>query len=234
MSNSAQPHAKKNVSLAAQAEEQREPSVSGADGSRWRLRIGVAWIAAVLIAYYLVHPPLTPGFLSTVFAPSSAVALDWQTPLRLLGHALDLLVACWFLLFGAALGQRIWRWCRLPAAEETMQIALGTGLGLGALSLLSFAAGLAGWLSFWTVGVGLLLLSLLCARDGWQVLRWIGAQIRQMGRSIRQASWLDRLLWGYILLTVLLMGLSALLPPTAWDALMYHLAVPAADGQQGH
>jgi len=193
----------------------------------------VAWIAAVLIAYYLVHPPLTPDSLTTLFAPARQLALDWQVPLRLLSHALDLLVACWLLLLGAALGCRLWRWCHLPLVEQTMQIALAGGLGLGALSLLSFAVGLVGWLSFWTVGAGLLLLSILCARDGWWVLRWLREQLGLMGRSIRAASWLDRVLWAYIVLTLLLMLLSALLPPTAWDALMYHLAAPAVDIRQG-
>ena len=197
------------------------------------MRLGVAWVAAVLIAYFLVHPPLTPNSLMTLLAPAQQLALDWQTPLRLLGHALDVLVAGWFLLLGSALGRCLWRWCRLPTTEETMQVALGSGLGLGALSLLSFAGGLLGWLSFWSVGGGLLLLSLLCARDGWHLLRWAGRQINQIGYAIRQASWLDRLLWGYILLTALLTFLAALLPPIAWDALMYHLAVPAANIQQG-
>jgi hypothetical protein len=170
-----------------------------------------------------------------LLAPAHQLTLDWQTPLRLLGHAADLLVAFWLLLLGAALGQRIWRWLRFPSAEETLRVALGAGLGLGALSLLSFAFGVAGLLSFWTVGVGLLLLSIVCARDGWRVLRWLRRQLQDIARSIsiRSASWLDRLLWGYILLTVLLMLLAALLPPTAWDALMYHLAAPAVDLRNG-
>ncbi len=220
-------------SPSAQAEATDQPPLPGQGESRWRLRLGVAWIAAVLIAYYLLHPPFTSDFFPTLLAPPHQLALDWQTPLRLLGHALDLLVALWLLLLGAALGRRIWRGCRLPSVEETMQVALSSGLGLGALSLLTFACGLLGWLSFWTVGAGLLLLSLLCAREGWQVVRWSRAQIGLIVRAVRQATWLDRLLWAYILLTALLMLLSALLPPTAWDALMYHLAVPAADIQQG-
>ncbi len=201
--------------------------------SRWRLRLGVAWLAAVLIAYYLVHPPLSPKLFATLFAPAHQLSLDWQAPLRLLGHAADLLVAFWLLLLGASLGQSIWRWCRLPDTEETMRVALSSGLGLGALGLVSFAFGLLGWLSSWTVGVGLLLLSLLCLRNGWQILRWLGAQGRQIVRAVRFASLLDRLLWGFVLLTALLLLLAALLPPTAWDALMYHLAAPSADIQRG-
>jgi hypothetical protein len=197
------------------------------------MRLGMAWIAAVLIAYYLVHPPLSQTFFTTLLAPAHQLALDWQVPLRLLGHIADLLVAFWLLLLGAALGQRIWRLCRLPAVEGTMQLALASGPGLGALSLLSFVAGMVGWLSFWTVGGGLLLLSILCMRDGLQMLGWLREQMQHMRRAIGTGSWLDRLLWGYILLTGLLMLLAALLPPTAWDALMYHLAAPAADIQSG-
>jgi hypothetical protein len=233
MSSLPQPPDSARAAPSAPVEAAVESPANKTGGSRWRLRLGVAWIAAVLAAYYLLHPPFSQTFLTALFAPSHQLALDWQTPLRLMGHAADLLVAFWLLLLGAALGQQFWRWCRLPAAEETVQIALGAGLGLGALSLLTFVFGLAGWLSFWTVGAGLIFLSILCARAGWWVLRWLREQMRQMARAIRQASWLDRLLWGYILLTVLLMALSALLPPTAWDALMYHLAVPAADLQQG-
>jgi hypothetical protein len=202
-------------------------------GSRWKVRLGVAWVAAVLVAYYLVHPPLSQSFFATLLAPAHQLSLDWQLPLRLIGHMADLLIAFWVLLLGAALGQRLWCWCRLPDAAATLRVALGSGLGLGALSLLSFALGLAGWLSSWTVGIGLVFFSFLCARDGWRLLRWVRAQAQQIARSIRSAAWLERLLWGFILLTMLLMTLAALLPPTAWDALMYHLAAPAVDMQRG-
>ncbi|HEU5369210.1 MAG TPA: hypothetical protein VFU69_12135, partial [Ktedonobacterales bacterium] len=214
MSNLLQPPDREQALSSAPLEEAIEPPASKIGGSRWRLRLrrralaetgfphsrsrwslarprlGVAWIAAVLIAYYLLHLPFSPNFLAALFAPAHQLALDWQTPLRLLGHAADVLVAAWLLLLGAALGRQLWRWLHLPAAEETVQVALASGLGLGALSLLTFVFGLAGWLSFWTVGAGLLILSLLCARAGWQVLGWLGEQTRLMVRSIRQASWL--------------------------------------------
>jgi len=215
------------------AEEMGQPFVGEPGASRWPMRLSIAWIVFVLLAYYLVHPPLSGSFFATLFAPAHHLAFDWQAPLRLIGHVADLGVACWLLLLGIALGQRLWRWCHLPAAESMLRVALGGGLGLGALSLSTFALGLPGWLSAWTVWGGLLLLSALCARDLWWVLRWLREQAWQVVQAIRCGSWLDRLLWGYILLTVLLMALAALLPPTAWDALMYHLAAPAADLQRG-
>lgn len=201
--------------------------------SRWRMRVGVAWISAVLLTYYLLHPPLSASFFATLFVPAHHLTFDWETPLRLAGFLADLAIASWLLLLGAALGQRIWHWVRLPAVEETLRVALGSGLGLGALSLSTFAFGLPGWLSSWMVWGGLVLLSLLCVRDGWCLLRWIGERSRRVAQALRAGSWLDRLLWSYILLTVLLMVLAALLPPTAWDALMYHLAVPTVDIQRG-
>ncbi len=201
--------------------------------ARWRLRLGVAWISAVLIAYYLVHPPFSSGFFAMLLTPAHHVALGWQVFLRLAGHLLDLFIACFILLLGTALGQVIWRWSRLPAVDETLRVALGSGLGIGVLSLATFVLGLLGWLSSWMVGGGLIICALLCIRPGWWVLCWLGGRIRQAWQAMRVGSWLERFLWGSILFTILLLVLAALLPPTAWDALMYHLAVPAVDQERG-
>jgi hypothetical protein len=214
-------------------EETDQPLTGEGGGSRWRMRLSVAWISAVLLAYYLVHLPLSQSIFTMLRTPAHQLSLDWLTPLRLGSHIADIILAFWILLLGAALGQRIWHWSHLPAVEGGMRVALGSGLGLGALSLISFVFGVQGWLSPWTVWSGFLLLSLLCARDGWWLLRWLREQAQQAVRSIQLGSWLDRLLWCSILLTALLMLLAALLPPTAWDALMYHLAAPAVDIQQG-
>jgi hypothetical protein len=210
-----------------------QPFASKGNNRCWRMRLAFAWISAVLIAYYLVHLPLFASFFPTLLVPTHQTALDWQTPLRLAGHVADLAIALWMLLLGVALGLRFWRWFRLPLIEDSMRVALAAGLGLGALGLATFALGIPGWLSSWTVWGGLGLLSVLCARDGWWLLSWLGTQARRIGQAIRSGSWLDRVLWGYILLTVLLMALAALLPPTAWDALMYHLAAPAVDQARG-
>ncbi len=202
-------------------------------GGHWRMRLAFAWISAVLIAYYLVHRSLFASYFPTLLVPTRQMALDWQTPLRVAGHIADLAVALWVLLLGMAVGLHFWRWFRLPLVEDCMRVALAAGLGLGALGLVTFALGIPGWLSSWTVWAGLGLLSVICARDGWWLLGWLGAQVRRIVQAIRSGSWLDRVLWGYILLTVLLMALAALLPPTAWDALMYHLAAPAVDQARG-
>src|SRR5579871_3954958 len=122
---------------------------------RWRMRLAFAWISAVLIAYYLVHLSLFVSFFPTLLAPTHQIALDWQTPLRVAGHGADLAVALWILLLGVALGLRIWRWLRLPLVEDCMRVTLAAGLGLGTLGLATFALGIPGWLSSWTVWGGL-------------------------------------------------------------------------------
>jgi hypothetical protein len=199
----------------------------------WRVRVGLAWITAVLLAYSLVHPPLSGDFFAQVFAPAHQLALDAGVLLRLGAHGLDLLLACWLLLLGAAVGQFLWGRAGLPSGEGTLRVVLGTGLGLGALSLASFALGMVGWLSSWVLWGGLTLLSLLCWRQGWWVLGWVGGQLRQIPDAFRAGTVLSRCLWCFVLATFALLVLAALLPPTAWDALMYHLAAPARDLAQG-
>ncbi len=205
----------------------------------WRTRAGLAWITAVLLAYYLVHPPLSGAFFAQVFAPAHHLTVDAQVVLRFGSHLLDLLLACWLLLLGAALGRFFWSRvagaaaATLSASEGMLGVALGTGLGLGALSLTSFGVGLLGWLSPWVLWSGLLLLSLLFGHQGWWVLGWVWGQARLIPGAFRSSTRLERCLWGFVLATVALLVLGALLPPTAWDALMYHLAVPARDAAQG-
>ncbi len=199
----------------------------------WRVRVGLAWITAVLLAYYLVHPPLSGDFFAQVFAPAHQVVFDAEALVRFGSHLIPLLLACWLLLLGAALGQFLWGCIGLASGEEALRVALGTGLGLGALSLASFGLGMLGWLSAWVVWAGLVLLSLLCWRQGWWVLGWARGQLRQIPQAFRSGTWLERCLWVFVLGTFALLVLAALLPPTAWDALMYHLAAPARDLAQG-
>jgi hypothetical protein len=199
----------------------------------WRVRVGLAWIAAVLLAYYLIHPPFSGDFFAQVFAPAHHLVVDVQVLLRFGSHVLYLLLTCWLVLVAAAVGQFLWGKAALPAGAGTLRVALGTGLGLGVLSLASFALGMLGWLSAWVLWIGLALLSLLCWRQGWWVLGWAGGQVRQIPDTFRKGAWLERCLWGFVLATLALLVLVALLPPTAWDALMYHLAAPARDLAQG-
>lgn len=195
-----------------------------------------------MLAYYLVHPPLSGAFFTQVFAPAHHLAVDAQVLLRLGSHLLDLLLACWLLLLGAALGQFLWvgvagaakaGLSSASSSEGMLRVALGTGLGLGALGLASFGVGLLGWLAPWVVWGGLTLLSLLCWRQGWWVLGWTWGQVRLIPQAFRAGTILSRCLWGFVLVTLALLVLGALLPPTAWDALMYHLAAPARDAAQG-
>ena len=51
----------------------------------------------------------------------------------------------------AGVGRRVCRWIKIPFAHPTEQLVLGSGLGLGVLSLSILGMGLLGWLARWVL-----------------------------------------------------------------------------------
>ncbi len=170
----------------------------------------IAWAFFVVVGYYVVHKP---------FGLDNALAL--------LRTALDLLV--WLLLLAAAggLGWRLTR--RWPGRIAPLEDGvLSLGLGLGLLSLLTLALGLAGglvrWL-FWPLTLGLAASSLPRWRDWLSRLR--------ASPLLKADTRLEQLLAAYLSPSLGLIFLAALAPPTAWDSLVYHLTGPSLYVAQG-
>lgn len=184
---------------------------SSAPSLRWVITAAgiIVWLFVVVAAYFWAHKP---------FDASTIVGLGRS----LLG------VAVWMGLtwLGTALGRRVAG--RLLADETPMvRVALGAGLGLGLLSLLTLGLGLVGGLQPAIAWGLILILALLLRRD----LRASLADIRTGVHS--QAvplPWpkdgFQRWLAVYVAASLLLAFLVALAPPTAWDALVYHLTGP--------
>jgi len=191
----------------------------------WLLVIALLlWVFFVYGSFYAVQKP---------FSADNALALGRT--------ALDLVVAAVLVVLGMALGHRLMRIadcrlqianCKSQIANRNLQKAQGTrqraeefeegiyaaGLGLGAMGLLALGLGLAGLLYrgvFLGLTVGLLA---LLWRDVGAVLRW-GRGLPRMVRLPRPLAW-------YAMVSLGLALLVALCPPTAWDALMYHLEGP--------
>jgi 4-amino-4-deoxy-L-arabinose transferase-like glycosyltransferase len=191
-------------------------------------------MAFVYASFYLVqqHRPFTAANLQAV---SDLV--------------LDVLTAGAILAVGAGVGRRVCRWLQVPFTHPAEQIVLGTGVGLGALSMAVLGMGLLGWLQRWAMVLLLGGLALLVAPD----LVAIVSAIREMlagshsdqsppgpGESETAARGLpnprsrsdhpDRtkpgLLGLYIGATFLLALPLALAPPADWDGLFYHLTLP--------
>lgn len=169
--------------------------------------LAIGWGAIVLATYFVVHKP---------FSVQELVALA-QPALAVVGLGLSVVVA-------HGLGRLVRPW--FPALEPLQLFALQVGLGLALL--------------------GLILLALGAVNGYWSWLIWLlavagvlfnGKAFLTNLRAIKQAwpaTWAGRLLVVFIGLTLLSAFLHALTPPTAWDALVYHLTGPKLYIQAHH
>ena len=174
-------------------------------------------LLVVLPAYYVVHTP----FSSVVQLASPTISGDAaDVGLALLNLLLSFLLLALTLTASAAWGSRIGRWLGIEFESGLERWALGMVLGLGLLGTLVFGLSLVGGLYRW---LGYSLLALL----GIMVL----PEIRTLAGSFLTAfRRLGPIRFPWLWLFTGLMGLltlgSALLPPTGWDALVYHLQGP--------
>jgi hypothetical protein len=163
--------------------------------------LALAWVFAVVAFYYVAHKP---------FAASNLLAVG--RALAGLGGA-TLVVA-----LGTGIGACLLR--RLTAAP-TDRLILSAAVGLGVLSLLGLGLGAVGLLRPWLLWVLTLGGLVATGRSMWRTLRaaWADPAWRPQGRfEIFLA------LFCGVMLTFALAW--ALAPPTAWDALDYHLTAP--------
>jgi Dolichyl-phosphate-mannose-protein mannosyltransferase len=173
----------------------------------WPLVVGgvLLWLVAVIPAYYVVHKPLNNAQVTA-----------------LVGRLADLGLLALTLTVAAAWGSRIGRWLGLAFEPGVEQWTLGAILGLGLLGTLVLGLAAIGGLYRW-VGYALLLVLGLA---GWSEIRalwrWLSSGLRQI--KLGRPSWL---LWYAGVVGLLSLGV-ALQPPTAWDALAYHLVGPQA------
>ncbi len=176
-------------------------------GRQWAWLFVVAgvllWILAVVPIYYVVHKPLTGAQAAALF--------DLIVDLALL--------AC-TLVVAAAWGSRIERWLGIPCEPGLEQWALGAILGLGLLGTLILGLAAAGGLYRWAGYVLLAILALAAVPEIRMLLNWLASGLRRFRPD--QGSWLLIFTAAIGLLSLVL----ALLPPTAWDALVYHLQGP--------
>jgi hypothetical protein len=175
------------------------------------------WLLAVLPFYYVVHNPLAvystpPATISERSLPPIARALGSRlADLLLLGSTL-VVVASW--------GSRTLRWLRVPVESRLERWGLGATLGLGLLGSLVLGLAAIGALYRPVAYAVLILLGVTAWREARSLLQTLVEGVRQ----IRLTG--TCLLWFYTgAIGLLALGLS-LLPPTGWDALVYHLQGP--------
>lgn len=171
------------------------------------IAFALGWIFLVTLNYYIVHKP---------FSVENVLAI-----LNALG---DVLIAGAVVAFGAAMGHRVLRAFEFDSPLDAL--ILQTGLGLGLLALATFAPGLVivhRWV-FWALFV----FGAFVLRDD---LRAVWRQARALQFPI--ASRFERAFASFVAFTLVIGGVFALLPPTAWDAQTYHLVIPKIALEQG-
>ena len=174
-------------------------------------------LLAVLPAYYVVHAPFS-GVTHLASPTISGDAAD--VGLAVLNVLANLALLALTLTVAAAWGSRIERWLGIKSEPGLERWVLGAMVGLGWLGTLVFVLSLAGGLHRW-IGYGLLaVLGITVLPEIRNLAGWSLSAVRRMRPA--RIPWLWLFTGSIGLLTL---GL-ALLPPTGWDSLVYHLQGP--------
>jgi hypothetical protein len=190
----------------------------------------VLWLFYGLSAYYVVQKPFSvPQLVALLENPAAWLTLDfaWSSVGRSL---LDVATAVLINLAAWGIGATILSYVKLRM-DGLETAVFGTGLGFGILGLWVFFLGLIGGFTpaaFWvTMGVAL-------ALTLWQIFKnrtRINADDADFSFSLRplrspRLNFPSRGITIYLLVVLGLALILALLPPTDWDGLFYHLKGP--------
>jgi hypothetical protein len=186
---------------------------------RWSLVVAgvLLWLVAVLPAYYVVHKPLVAAPASAVPTISPSFSNVAST---IMSEIADLSLLILTVIVAAGWGSRLGRRLGLDFDSGLERWTLSAMLGLGALGTLVFGLAVAGGLVRWIAYALLLVLGLAAVSEIGKLLGWLATGFRRLRPT--GVPWL----WLYTALICLLTLGAALLPPTAWDALVYHLQGP--------
>lgn len=162
----------------------------------------VGWLLLVFVGYYLYHKPVALEQINGIAAP-----------------VLDFLLAVGVTAFCGGLGKRIYSAARLSELEAAV---LQASLGLGLMGLMWLFLGVVIGYSSW-LGYGIFLA--LGISNYRAVSAWIGG-LKNGLKSLGAVDGFHRfLLLGSAALALIQLP-YAVVPPTKWDSLMYHLDMP--------
>ena len=184
---------------------------SSAPTMRWLVIVAavILWFFVVVAAYFWAHKPfdvnIVAGLGRSLVSVAVWVGITW---------------------LGTALGRRV-AGKALVDEMPALRLALTAGLGLGLLSLLMLGLGLVGLLQPVVAWVAVLGLAMLLRRDLRASLVDLRSEVHSQTPLLpRPVDRFQRWLAVYVAVTLVVTFLIALAPPTAWDALVYHLTGP--------
>ncbi|TAK30590.1 MAG: phospholipid carrier-dependent glycosyltransferase [Chloroflexota bacterium] len=201
---------------------------------RWlAMTVGVlVWVVTIFVPYYVVHKPISVPLGAVWNINRGLFQSGWA-----LGGILDSManLSAGVLVAAVSIGLgwellRLWPdrlagQARDPRYSPLLtRLCFSAGLGLGVLGLAVFVLAASGQLYWWSIDLllgGAAAWCLSGLRRGWPAFP-DGRQILGPGR-------LTGFEWTLILgvgVALALSLVSALVPPTAWDSLVYHLTAP--------
>lgn len=174
----------------------------------------LVWMTLFIALYFWVYKPINPPMMRAVG-----------------GALLDLGTMVVFAVAAGGLGRRILRAFDFSTWSQPEHLAASGIIGFAALSLLVLAVGTL-LLNSFSIALLLALIAIVCRGDviGWlrELITWTRTQVNFTG-----SGWF-KLLKGIIAVCLVLALMLALLPPTKWDVLTYHLAGPKLYVAAGH
>lgn len=177
----------------------------------------LGWVFSMIGIFYVVQKPFSLATLQSLIQNDGP---PFTFSAAALGRTLlDLLAGLWLYLLSLGLGLWLYRWLAMEKTAKSdlatlEKIIFSSALGFGALGLLVFFLGLAGFITPANLYTITILLTLLVAPQ----------TLKTLHRTRLPSPPL--LLKLYLPLTIGLALTIALLPPTDWDGLFYHLTGP--------
>ena len=185
---------------------------------KWGLiTLFILWFFFVVASYLVVHKPFSPLLLAQLATFEwLPLGFSWGV---LTDSFFNVVFALWFLFVSLGVGGWVWRfvgWKTAVSLQTTPleQLLFSTGAGIGGIGLLVLLMGLLGWLS--SLALSLLAISLT-------IMTLTGFRQTPKGWQLKRPS---RPILIYITIALFFVFTLALLPPTNWDGLFYHLKGP--------
>lgn len=172
----------------------------------------------------LIFALLVSVFCGFLYGLASVFILAISHPsLLIFGRLFDISLIALLTLLAISLGERLLRVMRIETASFLERTAFAFGLGLGIISYLLLLLALFHLLYVWAIIVLLAVLSILSIKPAASWLAALPSEAKGLLRELK-SPWL--LLFAALGgITIMSIGIRALLPPSEWDSLMYHLPV---------
>lgn len=197
----------------------RDVSATGISSlATWRkwgaVTLFIAWLFYCLGAYYVVQKPFDLQSIVTLIAErDSWLRLVFSTS-ALVRTLLDIGTAVWLAFIALGIGSLMLDLASIQMRSTLDEVLFSLGTGFGLLGVGGLVLGVLGLLQTAVITGVTILLTLLAAPKALRLIRRF--QFRPPSRIVGF----------YLVITSVMALMVALLPPTSWDGLFYHLKGP--------